>query len=384
MCAVSDLRQIFVYYQIKFQPSSSVIMSQQIDLICLKASVVAVLLLFLQPLFAQTKKPVGPSPFPALEAAVEARKKDLGGDLMLFIAAPDSIVYQKAFGEANNRTQTSAGAASAWFTMALILQLADEGKLSLDDKVAQYLPVYESYMKSYVTVRHCLTHLTGIKAEPFKTASVSAKTKSESLEAEVAAYAKIDIAANAGEGYNFNGMGPNIAARIAEIVTKKKFEQLMRQRIFAPLAMRNTTFASDDGGAPNAAFGAKTTAADFIRFLQMLLNNGSLGGKRLLSEKAVTEMRTIQVDAFRMKNTPKPFAGFGQALSVWAIDGDEKPGGMATALAYPGLTGIWPMVDFTRGYAVVLLPKGFTGEQNSNVYLGLKQVLDGEWKGGKK
>lgn len=376
--------RIFVYYQIKFQPSSCVIMSQQRNLICLKASAVAVLLLFLQPSFAQPKKPVASSPFPGLDAAIEARKKDLGGDLMLFVAAADSVVYQKAFGEVNNRTQASAGAASAWFTAALILQLADEGKLSLDDKVAQYLPVYESYMKSYVTIRHCLTHLTGIKAEPFKAASVSAKTKSESLEAEAASYAKIDIAANAGEGFNFNGMGPNIVARIAEIVTKKKFEQLMRQRIFTPLGMRNTTFASDDGGAPNAAFGAKTTAADFVRFLQMLLNNGELGGKRLLSEKAVTDMRTIQVDASRMKGTPKPFAGFGQALSVWAIDGDERLGGKATALAYPSLTGLWPMVDFTRGYAVVLLPKSFAGEQNSNVYVGLKQVLDGEWKGAKK
>lgn len=351
---------------------------------CLKFSPVAALLLFVQPLFSQPKKPVGPSPFPQLDAAVESRKKDLGGDMMLVIANKDTIIYQKAWGDLNNRTQSPAGVASAWFTTALVLQLVDEGKLSLDDKVAQYLPVYESYRKGYITVRHCLTGLTGIKAEPVKTTSIPAKNRYASLEEEANAYAKTDITANAGEAYAYSGEGIAIAARIAEIVTKKKFDQLMRQRIFAPLGMRNTTFASDEGGAPNAFSGAKTTAFDVSRFLQMLLNKGTLGGKQILSEKAIAEMRKIQVDASRMKNVPKPFASFGQTLGVWAIDGDEKLNGTATALAYPGLTGLWPMVDFTRGYALVLAPKTFSGEQNSNVYLGLKQVLDGEWKGGKK
>ena len=359
-------------------------MSQKLYSTCLKFSTVAALLLFVQASFSQTKKPVGPSPFPQLDAAVEARRKDLGGDLTIFVANKDTVVYQKAWGDVNNRTQSPAGAASAWFTTALVLQLVDEGKLSLDDKVAQYLPVFESYMKTYVTIRHCLTNLTSIKTEPFKTANLPLKNRYASLEEEVAAYVKTDIAANAGEAYAYSGMGAAIAARVAEVVTKKKFDQLMRQRIFTPLGMRNTTFTSDDGGAPNAFSGAKTTAADMSRFLQMLLNNGTLGGKRLLSEKSVAEMRTIQVEASRMKAVPKPFAAFGQALGVWAIDGDEKLGGTATALAYPGLTGLWPMVDFARGYAFVLVPKSFSGEQNSNVYLGLKQVLDGEWKGGKK
>lgn len=338
----------------------------------------------MQPSFGQLKKAVGPSPFPQLDAAIEARKKDLGGDLTLFVANRDTVIYQKAWGDVNNRTQAPAGAASAWFTTALVLQLVDEGKLSLDDKVAQYLPVFESYMKTYVTIRHCLTNLTSIKAEPFKTTNIAVKSRYASLEEEAAAYAKTDIAANAGEAYAYSGMGAAIVARIAEVVTKKKFEQLMRQRIFTPLGMRNTTFASDEGGAPNAFSGAKTTAADMSRFLQMLLNNGTLGGKQILSEGSVAEMRKIQVDASRIKALPKPFAAFGQTLGVWAIDGDEKLGGTATALAYPSLTGVWPMVDFTRGYAFVLLPKNFSGEQNSNVYLGLKQMLDGEWKGGKK
>jgi len=355
-------------------------MSQRIVLNCLKFSLVAAFLLFLQPVFSQTKKSTAPSLFPDLESAIEPRRKDLGGDLMIFIANRDTVIYQKAFGDVNNRTQAPAGAASTWFTTALVLQLVDEGKISLDDKVTQYLPVYGSYYKKYITIRHCLTNMTGIKAEPFKTANVHEKTRFASLEEEAASFAKIDIAANAGDVYNYNGMGPIIAARIVEIATKKKFEQLMRQRIFTPLGMRNTTFASDDGSAPNPAFGAKTTAADFIRFLQMVLNNGTFAGKQILSGKAVDEMRKIGVESSRMSGVPKAFAGFEQTLGVWAIGDGEKIGASANALAYPGLTGVWPMVDFSRGYTFVLLPKTFTGEQNSNVYMGLKQVFDEKWR----
>lgn len=359
-------------------------MAQRTVLTCLKFSLVAALLLFLQPVFAQAKKATGPAMFPDLDAAIEPRRKDLGGDLIYFVANRDTVIYQKAFGDINNRTQVPIGAASTWLTTALVLQLVDEGKLSLDDKVTQYLPVYGSYFKSYITIRHCLANLMGLKTEPFKTTAVYAKNKAASLEEEVNSYAKIDIAANPGEVYNYSDMGPNIAAHIVEVVTKKKFDQLMRQRIFTPLGMRNTTFASDDGSAPNPAFGAKSTAADMIRFLQMILNNGSFAGKQILSEKAIAEMRKIQVDPSRTRTAPKPFAAFGQTLGVWAIEGDESIGAGVTALAYPGLTGVWPMVDFARGYAFVLLPKTFTGEQNSNVYMGLKQVFDDKWRGGKK
>lgn len=352
---------------------------------CLKFSTLAVFLLLLQVSFAQSKKPVtGPSPFPDLERAVELRKKELGGELMIFVANRDTVIYQKAYGDVNNRTQAPVGAASAWFTAALVLQLVDEGKLSLDDKVTQYLPVYGSYFKNFLTVRHCLTHFTGFKSEPFKPAGAAAKSRFASLEEEVDTYAKLDILSNAGEAYQYNGMGVNIAARVVEVITKKKFEQLTRQRIFAPLGMRNTTFATDDGSAPNPAFGAKSTAADFVRFLQMLLNNGTLGGKKILSEQAVAEMRKVQVEPTRIKAVPKNFGGLPQTLGAWAIEREGAAGGQASALAAPSLVGVWPVVDFVRGYAFVLVPKTAAGEENTAVLTGLKGVLDAEWKGGRK
>ena len=337
---------------------------------CLKASLVALFMLFLQAGFAQGR-------FAALEETVEARRKMLGNDLLVYVATKDTILYQKAFGDITVRAQAPVGAASAWFTTALVLQLVEEGKLSLDDKVVQYLPIFSNYAKNYVTVRHCLTHQTGIQTEAFKTASLTAKRKFESLEEEVNEYAKKEIQTNAGEEFRYSNMGPAIAARIVEVVTKKKFEQLVRQRIFSPLGMRNTVFVTDDGTPASPATGAKSTAADMTRFLQMLLNGGTLNGKKILSPESIEEMRKIQFAAEKIKNAPKLMEGFSYTIGgLWSADMVEEPGATASMLVSPGLLGAWPMIDFKKGYALVLLPKSFSGEQRQNEYMGLKEILD--------
>jgi CubicO group peptidase (beta-lactamase class C family) len=218
--------------------------------------------------------------------------------------------------------------------------------------------------------------MTGIKSDVFKTASLTAKNKYSTLEEEVDDYAKKEIQANAGEEFRFNGIGMNIAARVIEVATKKKFEQLMRQRIFTPLGMRNTSFSTDDGSPASAFSHAKSSALDLTKFLQMLLNNGKFNGKQILSENAVAEMRKVQISPDRMKFSPKPAVGFAPALGTWAIEGAEYTGETATALAAPGLLGVWAMVDFKRGYTFILFPKSFTGEQNKNVFLGLKEEVD--------
>ena len=362
-----------IKYQTTVQDKFPVMMSYKFRLICLKFSLVASFMLFLQAGFSQSK-------FAHLEETIEARRKTLGNDLMVFLASKDTILYQKAFGEINNRTQVPVGAASAWFTTALVLQLVDEGKISLDDKIVQYLPIYGSYAKSYVTIRHCLTHRMGIQAEPFKTASLTAKRKYESLEEEANDYAKKEIQTNAGEEFRYSNMGVSIAARIVEIVTKKKFEQLMRQRIFSPLGMRNTVFTTEDGTPGSPSTGAKTTAADFTRFLQMILNGGTLNGKKILSTEAIAEMRKVQITNDKVKNAPKTMEGFQYTLGVWAVEAPVQTGAAATVLASPGLLGVWPMIDFNRGYVFLIFPKSFTGEQQQKEYLGLKEVLDQEFR----
>jgi CubicO group peptidase (beta-lactamase class C family) len=344
-------------------------MSCKTNFNCLNFSFLALFLLFLQSSIAQSN-------FSSLETAIEGKRKLLGNDFMVFVASPDTVVYQKAFGDMNNKTQVPIGASSNLFTTVLVLQLADEGKISLDDKISKYLPIFESYGKGYITIRHCLSHITGIQSEAFKLASFLIKKKYNSLDEEVNDFAKKEIQANTGEEFRYNNMGLNIAARVAEVVTKKKFDQLMRQKIFAPLGMRNTTFTTDDGSALNPSIGAKSTAADYIRFLQMLLNKGRFNNKQILSENAMAEMRKVQVAKERMKFVPKGTEGFQYTLGIWAVEGPVGIGTTATALALPGLTGTWSAIDFSRSYTYIIFPKNFEGEQKAATYLELKALLD--------
>jgi CubicO group peptidase (beta-lactamase class C family) len=350
-------------------------MSANSQLTCLKASLVAVFMLFLQASFAQKKTPP-PSTMPAVDKLVDERKKLLGNDFSVVIAVADSILYQKNVGDAANlKTPFSIGASSQWLTTALILQLADEGKVSLDDPVSKYLPIFESYRRNYVTLRHCLTHQTGLGKESFKLAGFLEKKKFSSLEEEVADIIKKEIHANAGEEFRYSSYGTVIAARVAEVVTKKRFDQIIRTKLFVPLGMRNTSFTTDDGSAPNPATGAKSTATDLTKFLQLLLNKGKAGEKHILTEAAVNEMRNVQVAAAQTKAVPKADEGFAFALGTWTADDGAATGTNASTLVAPGLTGTWPEVDFARGYTFLVFAREFSGEQQKELYRELKQLI---------
>lgn len=340
-------------------------MSYKKSAICLKVSTVAVLLSFFQ--FAVAQK-IGPE----FTAAVEARQKTIGQNLVVLVANKDSLLYQKEWGGFNQKTVAPIASASKWFTAALILQLVDEGKLNLDDKVVKYLPYFEKYGKNYITIRHCLTHMTGIKEEG-RLGKFWNKGKYNTLDEEVQAIAALEIGTNPGTEFRYGGIGLNIAGRIAEVVTKKRFDMLIRQKLFIPLGMRQTTFSTIDASPPNPSGGAKSTAADYTKFLQMLLNKGRAGGVQILSENAVAQLETVQASGAVMKGVPAAAEGFSYALGNWVLFVEA---GNATAAASPGLFGTWPMIDFCRGYACIFFVKNFLGEQKSDAYMQLKKELD--------
>lgn len=345
-------------------------MSAKILLNCLKFSLVAAFMLILQTGFSQKN-------FAAFEQLIEEQKKALGTTFSVVVADADTILYQKMIGDMQPKTPVPIGAASQWFTTALILQLVDEGKLSLDDRIDRYLPLFASYYKGYITIRHCLTHQSGIGTDPlFKLASFFEKSKFSSLEEAMPFIAKKEIHANTGEQFRYTNYGMFIAARIAEVVYKKQFAQLMRIKLFVPLGMRNTTFANEDGAGPNPAIGTRSTAADYAKFLQMLLSGGKAKGKQILSEAALEEMRKVQIAQEQIKAVPPLAQGFGFALGTWTVGGANAPGEKAAVLALPSLDGTWPMIDFSRRYAVVVVAKEFSGEQKAAIYLALKNAAD--------
>lgn len=346
-------------------------MSYKSTLNCLKFSSLALFLLFLQPAFAQGKKKnekeIGIERFADLDNVVTHYQKQLGNNLVA-MAWTDTLVYKRELGEFDVKTAVPVEAASKWFTAALIMQLVDEGKLSLEDKVSQFIPIYGLYGKNYITIRHCLSNMTGIQAEN----GMFSKKNFASLEEEVASYAKKEIQTNPGTEFRYNDLGTNIAGRIAEIVTKKKFDMLIKTRLFKPLQMTKTSFSTLDGSAPDPANGAVATATDFMHFLQMLLDNGKYNGVQVLSENAVKELRKVQIRPEVMKYAPKQSEGFTYALGSWVVDGENE----ATALTGSALNGTWPVVDWCHGYAFLVLVKTRNPEPKKELYLQLKDALD--------
>lgn len=333
---------------------------------CLIYSFLPVALLVFQEAGAQFS-PAG------MDNIVNDKIKALKTDAVLVVATKDTVVYQKdnkLFSV--GRGQASIGSASQLLTAAVILQLADEGKLSLDDKVAGYLPVFEKYGKNYITIRHCLTHHMGIQTE-VKMKLLKGK-KAGSLDEEAALYAAREIQTNPGTEARFTEMGFVVAARIAEIVTKKKFDMLAQQKLFRPLGMRQTTFSTMDGSAPDPAGGARSTAADYTRFLRMLLNEGTLNGQKILSPESVAELKKISGAAGNMKASPEGTEAMSYALGVWA---PEQAGeGEAAVLVAPSFGGTTPVVDFCRGYAFIFLVKELADDPRFDIYRAIKGELD--------
>jgi len=341
-------------------------MSYKYGFNCLKASVVVLLLLFFQPLLAQQK-------FADLTQLLEKNKGSFGKDYAVVIANADSIVYQKEVGDMKVKTVAPIASASKWLTAVCVLQLVDEGKLSLDDKVAKYLPVFEKYGKNYITIRHCLAHLTGIKSAGNIVEELRERRKYSTLDEEINAFAAHEIKTNPGTAFAYSDIGLNIAGRVLEVVSKKRFDILIKQKLFTPLGMRQTTFTTLDGTPPNPSGGARSTALDYMAFLKMLLNEGTYNGKQILSAASIAELRKIETANLPMNEVPKAATGYQYALGAWAL---ESNGGTATVLASPGLFGTWPAVDFCRHEAFLFFSKELWGEQKRGIYEDLKKVTD--------
>lgn len=308
-----------------------------------------------------------------LDNIVNEKARSLKTDVVLIVANKDTTVYQKdskLFSAA--RGQAPIGASSQLLTTVLLLQLVEEGKISLDDKVAAYLPVFEKYGKNYITIRHCLTHQMGIQTE-VKMKLLNRK-KTASLEEEATLFAAREIQANPGTEFRYNEGGFAIAARIAEVVTKKKFDMLAQQKLFRPLGMRQTSFSTMDGSVVDPAGGARSSASDYIRFLRMLLNGGTLNGQKILSPESVGELRKIHGTAATLKGAPKGTEGMSYALGVWATE--ATPAGEAAMLVQSSFGGTVPVVDFCRGYAFMLLLKELNEEAKVNGYSEIKDQLD--------
>ncbi len=167
---------------------------------------------------------------------------------MVFVKQKDSIVLSKPYGYADreSRTKTTVkskfliGSISAMFTAVAIMQLVEEGKLSVDDPLNKFIPKIANSEK--ITIHHLLTERSGLPRVVSQADGSYAKlTKTaHTLDALVDLIKELEPIAEPGAKYRHSGSSYILLAKVIELVSGASFGEYLEHKIFAPLGMTDT------------------------------------------------------------------------------------------------------------------------------------------------
>ena len=292
-------------------------------------------------------------------------------------------------------------------TSVALMMLVEEGRVGLGDPVSSYIPAFEKTTvavpppvgasadapvsavpaKRPITIRDLLTHTagigygTGIAAAQWKAAGIQNwyfADRKEPVAAVVDRMASLPMDAQPGEKYVY-GYNTDILGVVVEKVSGQTLAEFLQKRITGPLGMPDTQFylpaaqkdrltavyaATRDGKierapngvagqgdyveGPRVAFsggaGLLSTARDYGRFLQMMLNGGALDGARLLSPKTVELMTANHVGTLFAERGPADAGkGFGLGFDVVLDVGRNGSYGSEGAFGWGGAyhTNYW-------------------------------------------
>jgi CubicO group peptidase (beta-lactamase class C family) len=313
--------------------------------------------------------------FAAIDQILEGAAPGLGGCALLLIKN-DKIVYRKSFGRFEADKVVPIASASKWLSGALIMTLVDDGKLSLDDPVSKYISEFGAD-KSNITVRHLFAHTSGLPPE-----ARCRNDKRTTLERCANEIARMQVRAAPGEEFYYGGVSMHVGGRIAEIVSGKSWHDLFAEKIAGPLGMSQTDFlAYGPTGNPRPEGDARSSADDYGRFLQMILQRGTFNGRQVLSATSVLELHKNQTGGARIAYTiyqnksaldpTLPLARYG--VGVWREKTQEASQQLREASSH-GALGFSPWVDVERNLAGVLSVQS-SFSRVLPVYLKLKDEI---------
>lgn len=312
---------------------------------------------------------------PVMQAHVDNGR--ISGAVMV-IARDGKIVYRDSVGYADieNKVPMKEDAVFRIFSMTKAITttaamiLVEEGKLRLTDPVSKFIPAFTN-MKVYVsgdgeemeleeqknpvTVHHLLTHTSGIPyggREPATSAYNDVNSSGAKTLAELTnIIASKPLVFQPGDRWMY-GLSTDVMGRVIEVASGQAFEEFLAERITGPLGMTETSFFitsdlsnrlaaayddTDDGlrvaaglgqrsyelgnALPSGGAGLLSTASDYLRFTQMLLNGGILDGVRIVSPRSVELMsRNHLSEAQKFA----PGMGFGLGFAIAEDPGLRK------------------------------------------------------------
>ena len=266
----------------------------------------------------------------AIEKALDDRRKELGiPGISLAIVKDDQIIYLKGIGykdldkklPVTPDTRFAIGSASKAFTAMLAAMSADEGKLSFDDSPKKFLPYFtlrDPDAATKITMRDLLAHRSGLNRTDL--AMVTGVLNREEL-IKVAGMAK--PTAKLGEKFQYQNVMYTAAGEAVAKAENSTWDKLIAARIFKPLGMKNSdTSAAAMQKAKDHSFGydynpstketrhlpqreiaaaapagaINSSARDMAQWLRLMLANGSINGRRLVSEKNFDELVRKQIN----------------------------------------------------------------------------------------
>jgi CubicO group peptidase (beta-lactamase class C family) len=306
-------------------------------------------------------------------------------------------------------------------TSVAIMMLVEEGKIQLEDRVSVYLPEFKDLqvgvekinattgnpelslepVRREMTIQDLLRHTSGLTYGIFgkslvKQTYTEAKLfDSQTLAELVSKLSKLPLAYQPGTTWDY-GMSTDVLGRIVEVVSGVPFDQFIADRIAKPLRLSDTGFyvAEDKAGrvaqpqvdpatgkAPPMADvtkrpnwmsgggGMVSTASDYLRFSEMLLNGGELDGVRLLSPRTVAFMTSDQLppdiaysatalqifEPVAIAPTPRDGQGFGLGFAVRTQAGRNPRPGSPGEFYWLGLYGTEFWVDPSEKLIAVLM-----------------------------
>jgi uncharacterized protein YbbC (DUF1343 family)/CubicO group peptidase (beta-lactamase class C family) len=341
---------------------------------------------------SSSRSPVDIKRLDAIEPLVmEAiAEKKLPGAVVL-VGHRDRVLYQKAFGNralvpaAEPMTLDTifdlASLTKVVATTTSVMMLVEDGRLRLSDRVASYIPGFERYGKGDITIRHLLTHVSGLRPD--------VDLADEWMGYDTAIELAIEELPSAppGERFVYSDINFFLLGEIVRRVSGLPLERFANERIFAPLKMNDTMFlppaslqqriaptesctqygwpcegpdmkmlrgtvhdptARRMGGVAGHA-GLFGTAADLSVFARTLLAGGAFAGRRILSPLTTLKMTTPATPGGE-----RNVRGFGWDIdsSFSANRGELLPVG---SFGHTGFTGTSLWIDPATGLFVVFL-----------------------------
>jgi CubicO group peptidase (beta-lactamase class C family) len=306
-------------------------------------------------------------------------------------------------------------------TSLSIMMLAEEGKLKITDPLSRYLPEFKNLRvgvetkdssgkpqltmaetRGEITIVDLLRHTSGITYGIFGRSLVKDRYNAAKLfdsqqsSAEfITKLAALPLQFQPGTRWDY-GMSTDILARVVEVVSGREMDRFVHERILKPLQMNDSGYWVEPAhhgriaepqvlretgkrpAFPNVTqkprwipggHGLISTAADYARFLQMLLNGGTLDGVRIASAETIAAMRADQLRAGSvvlspeavsawgiMAPTPENGQGFGLGFLVRTSEGANKIPGSVGDYSWGGAQGTYFWVDpKQRLFAILML-----------------------------